>query len=73
MLTDTEMALVRRAQAVIAGVEPNNNHTVAAAAYDSAGRIVTGVNVYHFSGGPCAEPVAIGRPAVFDHWLHDPG
>ena len=65
MLTDTEMALVRRAQAVIAGVEPDNNHTVAAAAYDSAGRIVTGVNVYHFSGGPCAEPVAIGA-AVAD-------
>jgi len=65
VLTDTEMALVRRAQAVIAGVEPDNNHTVAAAAYDSAGRIVAGVNVYHFSGGPCAEPVAIGA-AVAD-------
>jgi cytidine deaminase len=61
VLTDAEMALVRRAQAVIAGVEPDDNHTVAAAAYDSAGPIYTGVNVYHFSGGPCAEPVAIGQ------------
>jgi cytidine deaminase len=61
VLTDAEMALVRRAQAVIAGVEPDGNHTVAAAAYDSAGHIYTGVNVYHFSGGPCAEPVAIGQ------------
>jgi cytidine deaminase len=60
VLTDRELALVEQAQAVIAGVEPDQNHTVAAAAYDSAGNIFTGVNVYHFSGGPCAEPVAMG-------------
>jgi cytidine deaminase len=60
VLTDQELALVERARAVIAGVAPDDNHTVAAAAYDSAGQVFTGVNVYHFSGGPCAEPVAMG-------------
>jgi cytidine deaminase len=61
VLTDREFALVEQARAVIARVEPDDRHAVAAAAYDSAGRIYTGVNVYHFSGGPCAEPVAMGQ------------
>lgn len=39
------------------------NHTVAAAAMDTAGRIYTGVNVYHFTGGPCAELVVLGQAA----------
>jgi cytidine deaminase len=60
VLTDQELALVERARAVIAGVASDDNHTVAAAAYDSNGQVFTGVNVYHFSGGPCAEPVAMG-------------
>jgi cytidine deaminase len=60
VLTDRELALVERARAVIAGVADDDHHRVAAAAYDAAGQIFTGVNVYHFSGGPCAEPVAMG-------------
>jgi cytidine deaminase len=39
------------------------NHTVAAAAMDTAGRIFAGVNVYHFTGGPCAELVVLGLAA----------
>jgi cytidine deaminase len=61
VLTDREFALVERAEAVIAGAASDDNHRVAAAAYDAADRIYTGVNVYHFSGGPCAEPVAMGQ------------
>ncbi|MFH7336244.1 cytidine deaminase [Streptomyces sp. KHY 26] len=38
-------------------------HTVAAAARTGDGRIVTAVNVYHFTGGPCAELVVIGAAA----------
>src|SRR4051794_16209400 len=34
-------------------------HTVAAAVRDDAGRIFGGVNLYHFTGGPCAELVAL--------------
>ncbi|HYJ68520.1 MAG TPA: ASCH domain-containing protein [Nocardioidaceae bacterium] len=60
MLTEREVTLVERANDVVAGVEPDDNHRVAAAAYDSDGRVFAGVNVYHFSGGPCAEPVAMG-------------
>jgi cytidine deaminase len=61
VLTEREVTLVERAKDVIAGVDPDDNHTVAAAAYDSDGRVFAGVNVYHFSGGPCAEPVAMGN------------
>lgn len=31
---------------------------------DTAGDIHTGVNVYHFTGGPCAELVALGVAAT---------
>ncbi|WP_329117957.1 cytidine deaminase family protein [Streptomyces sp. NBC_01465] len=40
------------------------NHTMAAAVRTADGRIVTGLNVYHFTGGPCAELVAIGAAAT---------
>ncbi|MBP0459083.1 cytidine deaminase [Streptomyces montanisoli] len=40
-----------------------DNHTMAAAARAADGRIVTGVNAYHFTGGPCAELVVIGAAA----------
>ena len=41
-----------------------DNHTVAAAARNADGRIVTAVNAYHFTGGPCAELVLIGAAAA---------
>lgn len=47
--------------AVRLGDDPT--HTVAAAAMDTAGRVHTGVNVFHFSGGPCAELVVLGAAA----------
>ncbi|MCZ7433134.1 cytidine deaminase [Streptomyces sp. WMMC1477] len=40
-----------------------DNHTVAAAARARDGRIITAVNAYHFTGGPCAELVVIGAAA----------
>ncbi|WP_394433986.1 cytidine deaminase family protein [Streptomyces sp. SGAir0957] len=42
----------------------DDNHTVAAAARARDGRIVTGMNAYHFTGGPCAELVVIGAAAA---------
>jgi cytidine deaminase len=39
-------------------------HTVAAAAMDVHGQIFTGVNVAHFTDGPCAEVVALGAAAT---------
>ncbi|MET9429024.1 cytidine deaminase [Streptomyces sp. NPDC003036] len=41
-----------------------DNHTMAAAARARDGRIVTAVNAYHFTGGPCAELVLIGTSAA---------
>ncbi|WP_405773864.1 cytidine deaminase family protein [Streptomyces sp. NBC_00859] len=41
-----------------------DNHTMAAAARSLDGRIITAVNVYHFTGGPCAESVLIGAAAA---------
>lgn len=41
-----------------------DNHTMAAAARARDGRIVTAVNAYHFTGGPCAELVVIGAAAL---------
>lgn len=41
-----------------------DNHTMAAAARAQDGRIITAVNVYHFTGGPCAELVLIGAAAA---------
>ncbi|MEV5151412.1 cytidine deaminase [Streptomyces werraensis] len=41
-----------------------DHHTMAAAARAADGRIVTGVNVYHFTGGPCAELVVVGAAAA---------
>ncbi|MFB7516140.1 cytidine deaminase [Streptomyces sp. NPDC056144] len=40
-----------------------DNHTMAAAGRGVDGRIVTAVNAYHFTGGPCAELVLIGAAA----------
>ncbi|RYJ00191.1 MAG: cytidine deaminase [Actinomycetales bacterium] len=39
-------------------------HTVASAALDVGGRLHTGVNVHHFTGGPCAELVVLGAAAA---------
>lgn len=41
-----------------------DNHTMAAAGRAPDGRIVTAVNAYHFTGGPCAELVLIGAAAA---------
>ncbi|MGW3690982.1 cytidine deaminase family protein [Streptomyces sp. NPDC005125] len=54
-----------RAAAHIAGTRcRGDNHTMAAAARARDGRIVTAVNAYHFTGGPCAELVLIGTAAT---------
>lgn len=63
MLENNERRLVDAAEAIIRSLPDNDTHTVAAAALDTYGKVHTGVNVYHFTGGPCAELVAIGAAA----------
>lgn len=43
-----------------AGPDEHGVHTMGAAVRSADGRTFTGVNLYHFTGGPCAELVALG-------------
>ncbi len=59
-MTDPDQELVDAATAVIADRSDGFRHTVGAAVRDASGVIHTAVNVYHFTGGPCAELVVLG-------------
>ncbi|MET9330552.1 cytidine deaminase [Streptomyces cellulosae] len=61
---DVDEELVAAATEVARTRCRGDNHTVAAAARAADGRIVTGVNAYHFTGGPCAELVVLGTAAA---------
>lgn len=63
ILETNEQRLVDVAQSLVRLLPAGETHTVAAAAMDINGDIHTGVNVFHFTGGPCAELVAIGAAA----------
>ncbi|MFF8600053.1 cytidine deaminase family protein [Streptomyces sp. NPDC015232] len=56
--------LVEAAARVARTRSHGDNHTMAAAARTADGRIVTAMNAYHFTGGPCAELVLIGAAAA---------
>lgn len=62
-LDDDDRALIEHARAI---VDANTDgadgvHTVGAAVRAADGRVFGGINVYHFTGGPCAELVALGH------------
>ncbi|MEU5345926.1 ASCH domain-containing protein [Streptomyces sp. NPDC020766] len=63
-LFDSERNVIEAAERLAASLGSDPNHTVAAAAMDTAGRIHEAVNVYHFTGGPCAELVVLGAAAA---------
>lgn len=63
-LYDSELQVIAAAESLAARLGTDESHTVAAAVMDTYGRIHTGVNVHHFTGGPCAELVAIGTAAA---------
>ncbi|KAK4051429.1 hypothetical protein OIV83_002913 [Microbotryomycetes sp. JL201] len=62
-LTPLEAAIVTEANRVIDNVPVNLNHTVGAALLTSKGRIISALNMAHYSGGPCAEMVAMAKAA----------
>jgi cytidine deaminase len=67
MTTQTDRVdheLIQAATHIAATRCQGDNHTMAAAARAQDGRIVTAVNAYHFTGGPCAELVVIGAAAA---------
>ncbi|WFE61056.1 cytidine deaminase [Micromonospora sp. WMMD712] len=63
-MRDTDRALVQAATAVAKLRCRSDRHTVAAAARTAAGRVFSGVNVHHVTGGPCAEVVVVGAAAT---------
>lgn len=64
MLYPNERRVLDAANELVARLGDDPTHTVAAAAMDTLGRIHTGVNVFHFTGGPCAELVVLGAAAT---------
>jgi cytidine deaminase len=52
-------ALITAARSVVEEHGDGVVHTVAAAVLDEFGRIHVGLNLHHFTGGPCAELVAL--------------
>jgi cytidine deaminase len=63
-LDPEERELVDRARQTIdehtdAGPDEDGVHTMGAAVRAADGRVFVGVNLYHFTGGPCAELVAL--------------
>jgi cytidine deaminase len=60
-LSDADRELIAAATRTIdAHADTDGVHTVGAAVRDSEGSVHVGVNLYHFTGGPCAELVALG-------------
>lgn len=65
-LTGADRELIDAAAATIdastdaEGADGSGIHTMGAAVRDASGRIHVGVNLWHFTGGPCAELVALG-------------
>ena len=65
MAPTVDQALFIAASDALAAVPANpDNHTVASAVRTRSGSTFTGVNVYHFTGGPCAEMVTLGVAAA---------
>ncbi|MGO4145024.1 ASCH domain-containing protein [Paenarthrobacter sp. YAF11_1] len=61
---NSERRVIEAAEALAKTLGTDLNHTVAAAAMDANGHIYEAVNVHHFTGGPCAELVALGIAAT---------
>jgi cytidine deaminase len=62
-LTDDDIALVEFARRIVdANTDGEDGvHTMGAAVRDVGGHLYGGINLYHFTGGPCAELVALGH------------
>ncbi|KAI1913417.1 hypothetical protein LOZ53_003437 [Ophidiomyces ophidiicola] len=56
--------LVDTATSIIDKIPVSDFYSVASTALSEDGRIFSGVNVYHFTGGPCAELVVLGVAAA---------
>lgn len=64
MLTDIERDLVRRTAEHARAHHDDSAHTVAGGLLTASGRIVLGLNTFHFLGGPCGEIAALSNHAA---------
>jgi len=62
-LTDDDHELIERATRLVETHGDDRLHTVGAAARAADGSVVAGLNLFHFTGGPCAEIVVLGMAA----------
>ena len=62
-LTDDDRELIARAARLVETHGDDKLHTVGAAARAVDGSVVAGLNLFHFTGGPCAEIVVLGMAA----------
>lgn len=65
-LTSVQLSLIDTANATIDVVPQGTpaqitDHTVGCATLCSDGRVFTGINMFHFAGGPCAENIALAN------------
>ena len=62
-LTDDDRELIELARRTVdANTDgPDGVYTMGAAVRGIDGRMYAGINLYHFTGGPCAELVALGH------------
>ena len=60
----SERRVIEAAEALARTLGDDPNHTVAAVALDSRGRIHTAVNVYHFTGGPVLSLSSLVSPRL---------
>jgi cytidine deaminase len=63
-LTDDDTELIDFARRITDDQSDGGIHTVGAAVRDVNGRMHGGINLYHFTGGPCAELVALATARV---------
>jgi cytidine deaminase len=60
-LTESDRELIAHAQRIVDEHGDDDVHTMGAAVRVQDGSMFGGINLYHFTGGPCAELVAIGH------------
>ncbi|GAB3408972.1 ASCH domain-containing protein [Flindersiella endophytica] len=60
-LTSEDQELIEYARRIVDDNGDGALHTVGSAVRDVDGRMHGGINLYHFTGGPCAELVALGN------------
>jgi cytidine deaminase len=58
-LTDDDTELIEFARRIVEDQSDGYVHSVGAAVRDANGQMHGGINLYHFTGGPCAELVAL--------------